>query len=165
MNFRLIRDKLQLVALVSSITCLFCGLFTTFFYLGEFFSILFWLFLGASIISAALSFPRWKSLAALAIIGLAYVWSDGGASYKYRSTLHSPDEKYKLVIYSRPMLIAFPGGGSDAPGYVQLQDQSGRDLGEGYLGMVHLAYEVEWGADEVHVGPHGDGSHTWKLRR
>jgi hypothetical protein len=164
MNIRIIRGKLQPVALVSSIICSFCGLLTTLFHLGEFFSILFWLFLGTSIISAALSLPRWKSLAALVIIGLAYVWSDGGAPYEYRSTLHSPDEKYKLVIYSRQMLMAFPGGGSDAPGYVQLQDQSGRVLDEGYLGMVQLAYEVEWGEDEVHVGPHGDGSYTWKLR-
>jgi hypothetical protein len=38
-------------------------------------------------------------------------------------------------------------------------------LEEGYVEMVQNAYEVEWRADEVAVGPHGDGSYTWRLPR
>lgn len=163
MNFKAVRNIMQPAALFSSLACLVCGVVTTFFFTSNIPTTLFWLFLIISFTAALISFPRWKSLVALVLIALAFIWSAGGGAYGYRSTNPSPDGKYKLVIYSRPMLIAFPGQGSDAPGYVQLQDQSGRVLAGGYVEMVQNAYEVEWREDEVDVGPHGDGSYTWKL--
>jgi hypothetical protein len=60
------------------------------------------------------------------------------------------------------MLFAFPGQGSDASGYVQLQDSSGKVLNEGYVDMVQIVYEAEWGGHEVQIG-RGDGSYTWSL--
>ena len=154
---------MQSVALISSLVCLVFGLVTTYYFTSNIPATLFWFFLALAFASALISLPRWPSLLALALLALAYVWSGGGASYRYRTTFPSPDGRHKLVIYSRPMLMAFPGQGSDAPGYVQLQDRSGRVLEDGYVEMVQYAYEVEWRADEVDVGPRGDGSYTWKV--
>jgi hypothetical protein len=165
MKFKAIRNNMQRVALVSSLACLAFGMATTFFLTSKLSAKLFWLSLVIALAAALVSFPRWESLAALVLVALAYVWSDGGASYVYCSTLPSPDGRYQLAVYSRPMLIVFPGQGSDAPGYVRLQDRSGKALGEGYVGMVHTAYDVEWEADKVRVGPHGDGNLTWELPR
>lgn len=156
---------MQWVALAGGLTCLAFGVATTFFFASKIPVKLFWLSLVVALAAALVSLPRWKSLTALVLLALAYLWSGGGASYGYRSTLPSPDGRYRLVIYGRPMLSAFPGQGSDAPGYVQLQSRSGEVLGEGYVGMVQNAYEVEWEADRVRVGPHGDGNLTWELPR
>lgn len=72
----------------------------------------------------------------------------------------SPDRRYAMVVYRLPRLIGSPGGGSDAPGYVQLQDINGRVLHEAELEMIQLAQRVEWSPDEVWIpvvaGP-------WKL--
>ena len=165
MKLKTVRNVTQWVALASGLACLACGMGTTLFLASGIAAKLFWLFLIIALAAALISLPRWKSVAALVLIALAYVCSDGGTSYRYRTTFASPDGRHRLVIYSKPMLIAFPGQGSDAPGYVRLQDRSGHILGEGYVGMVHNAYEVEWEADKVSVGPHGDGSLTWELPR
>ena len=165
MKFKATRNAMQWVALVGGLACLAFGAATTFFFTSSIHVKLFWLSLVVAVAAALVSLPRRKSLLALALTALAYVWSGGGASYRYRTTLPSPDGRFKLVVYGRPMPVAFPGQGSDAPGYVQLQDRSGMVLEEGYVEMVQNAYEVEWRADEVAVGPHGDGSYTWRLPR
>jgi hypothetical protein len=60
------------------------------------------------------------------------------------------------------MLFAFPGQGSDASGYVQLQDSSGKVFNEGYVQMVQIVYDADWATDKVQIG-RGDDSYTWKL--
>lgn len=165
MRFKAIRDVAQWVALGGGLACLACGMATTSFFTSNIAAKLFWPFLVVAFAAALISLPRWKSLLGLALLALVYVWSDSGASYRYRTTFPSPDGRYKLVIYSRRMSVALPGQGSDAPGYVQLQDQSERVLEGGYVEMVQNAYEVEWRAGEVDVGPHGDGSYTCGLPR
>src|SRR5215213_1882632 len=165
MMLKAIRNVMPSVALASGLACLAFGVLTTFFFTGKFHVRLFWLSLTIAFAAALISLPRRNSLLGLALLAFAYVWSGGGASYGHRTTFPSPDGRYKLVVYARPMSSASPGQGSDAPGYVQLQDQSGRVLEGGYVEVVQNAYEVEWRADEVEVGPHGDGRYTWRLPR
>ena len=162
MSFKNFRSKAQAIALMSGIACFVGGLWITHFCLNRFADILFWASLLVAVVSALLSFPRWKSLAALVIVGLSVWWSGGRAWATYHSTNASPDGRYKLVTYSVPMLFAFPGQGSDASGYVQLQDGSGRVLTEGYVEMVQIVNDAEWSAVEVQIG-RGDNSYTWKL--
>jgi hypothetical protein len=162
MKFKGLRDKAQAIALVSSAACLVSGLWIVHLYLNKLSDLLFWLFLLVAIVFAALSFPRWKSLVALTIVAFSLWWSGGRAFASYHSTNPSPGGRYKLITYSIPMLFAFPGQGSDASGYVQLQDSSGRVLNEGYVEMVQIVYDAEWRTNEVQIG-RGDNSYTWKL--
>ena len=164
MNFKSFRDKAQAIALISSASCFISGLWIVHFYLRKFSDVLFVFSLLGAIGFAALSLPRWKSFAAFIIMAVALWWSGGRAFATYHSTNRSADGKYKLVTYSVPMLFAFPGQGSDAFGYVQLQDNSGRVLAEGYVEMVQIIYDAEWKADKVQIG-RGDGSYTWNLPR
>jgi len=162
MKFKSLRNKAQAVALVSSLVCFVSGLWITHFYLNKISDVLFWLCLLVAIVCAALSLPRWKSLVALTIVAFSLWWSGGRPFAHYHSTRPSPDGRYKLVTYSIPMLFAFPGQGSDASGYVQLQDSSGKILNEGYVQMVQIIYDADWATDKVQIG-RGDDSYTWKL--
>jgi len=164
MTFKNFRDKAQVIALFSSIACFVSGFWVTHSYMNRLSDTLFLLSTLIAFVSAVLSFPRWRSVVALTIVALSIWWSGGRAFATYHSTRPSPDGRYKLVALSMPMLFAFPGQGSDAPGYVQLQDRSGRVLNEGYVEMVQIVYGAEWGADEVQIG-RGDGSYTWSLPR
>ncbi len=50
------------------------------------------------------------------------------------------------------MLFSFPGGGSDAPGVIQLIDiQKGRILRAAPVEMVQLVERVEWTSTNVSV--------------
>jgi hypothetical protein len=162
MTFKNFRDKAQVIALISSMGCFVSGFWVAHFYLSRLSAILFLLSLVVAFIFAVLSFPRWRSLVALTIVALSIWWSGGRAFAAYHSTKPSPDGKYKLVTFSMPMLFAFPGQGSDASGYVQLQDSSGKVLNEGYVDMVQIVYDAEWDGHEVQIG-RGDGSYTWSL--
>ena len=162
MTFKNFRHKAQVIALISSIGCFVSGFWVAHFYLNRLSDILFLLSLFVVFIFAALSFPRWKSLVALTIVALSIWWSGGRAFATYHSTRPSPDGKYNLVTFSMPMLFAFPGQGSDASGYVQLRDRSGKVLNEGYVEMVQIVYDAEWDGNEVQIG-RGDGSYTWSL--
>src|SRR5262245_53366036 len=162
MKFKSLRDKGQAIALFSSAACFVSSLCLAHFYLARFSALPFWFFLLVGIVFAALSFPRWKSLVALTTLALALWWSGGRAFATYHSTRRSPDDRYKLVTYRIPMLFAFPGQASDASGYVQLQDKSGRVLSEGYVQMVQIVYDADWTTHEVQIGK-GDYSYTWKL--
>ncbi|HEX8458650.1 MAG TPA: hypothetical protein VF656_15245 [Pyrinomonadaceae bacterium] len=147
---------------MSSLVCFVSGLWVAHFYLNKLSDMLFWLSLSIATVFAILSLPRWKSVAALTVVALSMWWSGGRALAAYHYTNPSPDGRYKLVTYSIPMLFAFPGQGSDASGYVQLQDRSGKVLHEGYVEMVQIVYDAEWSGREVHIG-RGDGSYTWEL--
>ena len=162
MTFKNFRDKAQSIALISSTVCFVSGLWVAHFYLHKLSDILFWRSFFIATFFAVLSLPRWKSLAAIAIVALSVWWSGGRAFATYHYTKPSPDGRYKLVTYSLPMLFAFPGQGSDASGYVQLQDSSGQVLNEGYVEMVQIIYDAEWRTHEVQIG-RGDGSYTWEL--
>jgi hypothetical protein len=162
MTFNTFRDKAQVIALISSISCFVSGFWVAHFYLNRLSDILFLLTLFVAFIFAALSFPRWRSLVALTIVAFSIWWSVGRAFATYHSRKPSPDGKYNLVTFNMPMLIAFPGQGSDASGYVQLQDRSGKVLNEGYVEMVQIVYDAEWSGHEVQIG-RGDGSYTWSL--
>jgi len=162
MIFKKLRDKAQVIALISSIGCIVSGLWVGHFYLNRLSDILFLLSLFVAFIFAVLSFPRWGSLVALTVVALS-IWLSGGRAFAtYHSTTPGPDGKYNLVTFSMPMLSAFPGQGSDASGYVQLQDSSGKVLNEGYVDMVQIVYDAEWSGHEVQIG-RGDGSYTWSL--
>lgn len=71
------------------------------------------------------------------------------ASEAYRDI--SPDQRYAMVVFREPMLFSAIGGGSDAPGYVQLQDARGRVLQEAPLEMIQLAHPIEWSAQSVEI--------------
>jgi hypothetical protein len=162
MIFKKLRDKAQIIALISSMGCVVSGLWVAHFYLNRLSDILFLLSLFVAFIFAALSLPRWGSLVALTIVALS-IWLSGGRAFAtYHSTTPGPDGKYNLVTFSLPMLFAFPGQGSDASGYVQLRDRSGKVLNEGYVEMVQIVYDAEWDGHEVQIG-RGDGSYTWSL--
>ena len=162
MQFKRLRDKAQIFAVVSSAACFVSSLWIAHFYLSKSADILFWFSFLVAIVFAALSFPRRKSLLALTIVAFSLWWSSGRALATYHSTSLSPDGRYKLVTYSVPMLFAFPGQGGDASGYIQLQNSSGRVLNEGYVEMVQIVYEAEWRPLEVRIG-RGDASYRWDL--
>ncbi len=165
MRLKRFKDKSSLAALVSGMVCFLCSLWVIHSIFPKFIDAVFLVSFLVASISAISSFPRRKSLRAFMILLLALWWSGGRVLAGYHSTHTSPDGRYKLVGFSMPG-FAFPGGGSDAPGYVQLQDKSGDVLEEGYLGMIQYIYDVRWGRNEVEVGPRGDGdccSYTWRL--
>ena len=162
MNFKAFRDRLQTVALASGAICLVCGLWTTHLYLNRLSDILFQVSFIIAVVFAALSLPRWRSLLTFAVILFSLWWSGGRAFASYHSTNVSPDGKYRLVIYSTPGLSAFPGQGSDAAGYVQLQDGAGKILAERYVEMVAIAQDARWDAREVDIG-RGDYGYSLDL--
>ena len=57
----------------------------------------------------------------------------------------SPDAAFRIDICRVPMLIAFPGQSSDAPGYAILRDEKGWIAGIVHLGMVGAVdLPAEW---------------------
>jgi hypothetical protein len=73
----------------------------------------------------------------------ATVWKEDRSPYGGR---------FSLRVMSQPMLFSFPGGGSDAPGIIQLIDnQSGRLLRTAPVEMVQLVERVEWTCTNVSV--------------
>jgi hypothetical protein len=88
-------------------------------------------------------------LATLVAFGLG-VWRRWGAE-EYR-TFASPDGQFQIVVYRMPMHSAFPGQGSDAPGYFQLREaRTGRVLRERAVEMVQLVDRIDWSPTNVAV--------------
>jgi len=67
-------------------------------------------------------------------------WTDG-----------SPDGRYRIVVWRVPMLVAMPGQGSDASGFIQLQDSDGRVLREKDVDMVSIVEQPEWSPGKVYI--------------
>lgn len=92
----------------------------------------------------------------IAIFGV--IIAAGGYGYWMRTrleeyqVLQSPDHRFRLVVYRRPIWPStMPGQGSDAPGVVRLYDESGRLLNEAPMGMVQQIVDVQWSVDRVEV--------------
>jgi len=66
-------------------------------------------------------------------------------------TDESPDGRYQIVVYRIPMMMAMPGQGSDASGYILLMDSSGRVLEGTNVGMVSIVEQPEWSQDRVYI--------------
>jgi hypothetical protein len=75
-------------------------------------------------------------------------------------TLPSPDARFKIVIYRRPLLLGvMPGQAGDAPGLVRLYDREGKLLHESKIGMVQEGGDIRWEKDEVYL----PAQFRWKL--
>jgi hypothetical protein len=71
---------------------------------------------------------------------------------KQYEVLTSPDARFKVVVYRRPIWPStMPGQAGDAPGVVRLYDRSGRLLHETQIGMVQQVQDIEWTHDHVSV--------------
>ncbi|MFL6229659.1 MAG: hypothetical protein ACJ741_12880 [Pyrinomonadaceae bacterium] len=66
-------------------------------------------------------------------------------------TFQSPDGKFKVVVYSYPMLISSVGGAGDAAGFVRLYDSRGHVLEEEGVEMVQLVDQIEWEKEKVDI--------------
>jgi hypothetical protein len=64
----------------------------------------------------------------------------------------SPDKKYSLVVYRIPLLIAMPGGGSDASGYVHVYDAKGKIVCQQNVDFARDVGIPEWFEDKVTAG-------------
>jgi hypothetical protein len=84
-----------------------------------------------------------------AIVGVPYARRHAATEYR---VIPSPDGRYKVVIYSLPQLFPVgPGQGSDANGFVQLQDQEGHVLQEKDVEMVQNIDQIYWGPGKVDI--------------
>lgn len=162
MTFKNFRLKAQNIALAGGLICLACAVWLACFYLSAIAVIVFWLSFAGAVSAAVFSFPRRKSLAALGILTFSFCLSGFKPFAVYHSTRRSPDGRFQLVAYGVPRLIAFPGQGSDAFGYVQLQTDEGRVLREGCVETLQLVADAGWNEREVEIG-RGDGSYVWEL--
>jgi hypothetical protein len=104
----------------------------------------------------SLTGPNLKKL--LLILFVCLIFATAGYIYWNRTrldqyqVLESPDRRFRLVVYRRPIWpSSMPGQGSDAPGVVRLYDRSGRLLNEAPVRMVQQVEEVQWSADHVEV--------------
>ncbi len=61
----------------------------------------------------------------------------------------SPEGTDSLAVCRRPMLLAMPGQGSDAAGWVVVRDAAAFITGITDLSMVQNASEPEWSTDRV----------------
>ncbi|GEM_PF-2275098 len=164
MNFKTLRNKLSIVALISSgVLFLFSLIIYYSFSVSKFIIIAFGIFFFITLLSAFISLPKWKSLVGLSLLVVAVFLSINGRGLaRYHSTIQSPDGRHQIVVYKIPMLFAAPGQGSDAPCYVQLQTKSGKVLNEGYMEMIQLIDPVDWTNHSVSIS-RGDGSYEWNL--
>lgn len=71
---------------------------------------------------------------------------------KQYEVLESPDARFKVVVYRRPIWPStMPGQAGDAPGVVRLYDRSGHLLHEVPIGMVQQVQDIEWAHDHVTI--------------
>ena len=89
-------------------------------------------------------------LAAVLVWGLFFKEPAGRVFHQFKS----PDEQYVITVYRYAMPFAMPGGGgSDAPGRIELTTADGRLLHREPVPMVFMAMEEpEWGEKEVRLG-------------
>lgn len=71
----------------------------------------------------------------------------------------SPDKRYTIVVYRLPMLIAFPGQASDAPGIIVLYNAWHLPIRVTDLDMLQMLSPPEWNENEVYMPL----IFTWKL--
>jgi hypothetical protein len=89
-------------------------------------------------------------IAAVAVIAAYAIWQRVCLE-QYR-TIYSPDSRFHLVVYRRPIWPSTtPGHGSDAPGVVRLYDRSGHLLHESEIPMVQQINDLQWTEDRVTV--------------
>jgi hypothetical protein len=86
-------------------------------------------------------------LASMALVGLIaagfLIWQR--TRLKQYEVLESPDARFKVVVYRRPIWPStMPGQAGDAPGVVRLYDRSGRLLHEAPIKMVQQIQDIEW---------------------
>ncbi|WP_319486751.1 hypothetical protein [uncultured Cohaesibacter sp.] len=97
-----------------------------------------------------------KLLLGLVVVGAAFIWAlfpmepVGRVFHEFRS----PDGRHVITVYRYVMPIALPGGGgSDAPGRIELTTADGHLLHKEPVPMVILAMdEPEWSEREVRLG-------------
>jgi ankyrin repeat protein len=70
---------------------------------------------------------------------------------KLRSTHSSPDGRFKVEIFTDPVLFAMPGQGSDASGMVYLYDTTGQKIAQKSFPMLQLV-QLNWTEDELDLG-------------
>ncbi|WP_044234874.1 hypothetical protein [Chondromyces apiculatus] len=88
---------------------------------------------------------RWLLACLLLLVVLAAVVAFSRPREELHATFTSPDGKYRVEVYRRPVWLGvFPGQASDAPGRAVLMDSSGRVLGDVDVDMVQLVDGVEW---------------------
>jgi hypothetical protein len=93
-------------------------------------------------------------LGAAAVIVLIAVgfWVWQRTRLKQYEVLESPDARFKVVVYRRPIWpSAMPGQAGDAPGIVRLYDRSGRLLHEAPIEMVQQVEDLHWTHDNVTI--------------
>jgi hypothetical protein len=82
-----------------------------------------------------------KLFSALAILAIFLVLvivlvPEGYLACAEASAERSPDGRWTLHLCRRPLLIAMPGGSSDAPAWIVLRDEFGAIRGVSSLGMI-----------------------------
>ena len=163
MNWQQIKDKTQNTALVCSLLCLLLSIWVAFAYLRLVTTCLFWVAFLLTLIFAFISLPRKQSLLSLGLIAASFLIAGERKRALDHYTVDSPDPRFKFELFRLPLPFAMPGGGGDAPAYVQLRTASGKILEEGYLDMVQL-FEVHWNdAGKIRIGPHGENTIYWDI--
>lgn len=72
------------------------------------------------------------------ILGTRWVLVEEHARYE------SPDGRFQVIVYRKPMLVTAPGQGSDAPGTVVLVGPNRNVVRRQPIKMVQLASEPVW---------------------
>jgi hypothetical protein len=90
---------------------------------------------GAAVAVAALFVALWKA--------------PPGKEYR---TFHSPDLRFKIVVYRSRQWLGMPGQSGDAPGTVCLfEETTGKLLRRRSVEMVQLVEEVSWSPTNVWI--------------
>lgn len=64
----------------------------------------------------------------------------------------SPDGRFEVVLCRLPNLATNPGGGSDAPGWIRLNETAtGKTLRRTKIAMIQLMEDVVWSSDRVYI--------------
>jgi hypothetical protein len=93
--------------------------------------------------------------------GVADRWWESAASAceragfgaKLHSRYISPGGRFEILLCRRPLLFAFPGGASDAPGKLYLvETRSGKTLASADIEMVWEMQKAIWSATFVDIG-------------
>lgn len=84
-------------------------------------------------------------------IVIALLGAGCGLAAEEHARYASPDSAFVLVVYRYPRVYAMPGQGSDAPGFVELQDREGKRYEKQKVEMVQLVETPEWTAERVRV--------------
>lgn len=91
-----------------------------------------------------------RSRLCLLIFFAAFAVGCGNKAEIYSRT-KSPDGRFEIVVYRKPMRFAMPGQGSDAPGYIHLCDAAGKILKKTNVDMVQNVGKIEWSETNVSI--------------